>query len=235
MSAALNSSVLSWRRIYAVPFKLPLGGFQLTGAWPDVGSGYNASVRFLGIWAVGVTFPADTQHIIWRTKLLSRSETPGEPPGSQRAAESRASVSSQAAQLPGWNYTPQNPSNPKGEVGFGVGERNPSFLTQGAASCLLASSHEVFLILGIKTLGNVTLSCLARLLPPPLATHSRFVPLNLHNNHIPILQRGEVTPPRPQRWLGRGGCGLSGSATWPTEPDYACPLGLLICFYRWRN
>lgn len=61
--------------------------------------------------------------------------------------------------------------------GFGVGERNPSFLTQGAASRLLASSHEVFLILGIKTLGNVTLSCLARLLPLFSGNTLTFCPL----------------------------------------------------------
>lgn len=113
--------MLSWRRKCSAPFKLPLGGFQLTGACPDVVSGYNASFRFLGTWTVGVIFPGDTEHIIRRTKRFSRSETPGEPLGQPERGKIMGLGQFWAPQLPGWNYTPQDPAKPTGEADFGAG------------------------------------------------------------------------------------------------------------------
>lgn len=88
----------------------PLGGFQVIEAWPDVVSGYNASFKFLGTWTVGVIFPGDTEHIIWRTKLLSRSETPGEALGRPERGKITGLSQLWAPQLPGWNYTPRDRS-----------------------------------------------------------------------------------------------------------------------------
>lgn len=102
----------------------PLGGFQVIEAWPDVVSGYNASFKFLGTWTVGVIFPGDTEHIIWRTKLLSRSETPGEALGRPERGKITGLSQLWAPQLPGWNYTPRDPASPKVEADFGVGQKS---------------------------------------------------------------------------------------------------------------
>lgn len=60
------------------PFQAFLRWIPTNWSLPDVVSGYNASFRFLGTWTVSVIFPGDIEHIIWRTKRLSRSETSGE-------------------------------------------------------------------------------------------------------------------------------------------------------------
>lgn len=76
-----------------------------------------------------------------------------------------------APQLPAWNYIPWDPANFQGEANLGAGEKRRFSLTRGAASHLLASSHEIFLILGIKSLCSVTLTCPCFSLPPA-ATHT---------------------------------------------------------------
>ena len=138
LSTALNSKALSWRRKYPIPFKFPLGEFQLIGTRPDVVLGYNASFKFLGTWMVGVIFPGDTEHIIWRTKLLSRSEMPGEALGQPERGKIVGLSLLWAPQLPGWNYTPRDPANPKVEADFSGGKKktknkktNPPSLTSG--------------------------------------------------------------------------------------------------------
>lgn len=134
-------------------------------------SGYNDSFNFLGTWTVSVIFPGDIEHIIWRTKLLSRSETPGEPAGQPERGKITGLGQPWAPQLPAWNYILWDPANHQGEADLGAGEKSQSSLTQRAASHLLASSHEVFLILGIKGLCSVTLSSPCFSLPPA-ATHT---------------------------------------------------------------
>lgn len=170
--------------------------------------GYNASFSFLGTRTVGVIFPGDIEHIIWRTKLLSRSETPGEPLGRPKR-QNHGPRSARAPRLPGWNYTPWDPAKPHGEAGFGGGGRtNPSSLIQRVSSHLLDSSHEVILILGIKSLGHITSTYLPTYLPDQvslssLQQHPRdFIPSDLHNNPTPAFQRGEGTSPRSQHWEG---------------------------------
>lgn len=196
--------MLSRRRNCPVPCKRPSAGVQLRGAWPDVVLGYNASFSFLGTWTVSVIFPGDIEHIIWRTKLLSRSETPGEPPGRPKR-QNHGPRSAWAPRLPGWNYTPWDPAKPQEESGFGGGgEKNPSSLIQRSTFHLLDSSHEVILILGIKSLGNITATYLPdqASLSFPLQHTRDFIPFNLHNNPTPISQRGEGTSPRSQHWEG---------------------------------
>lgn len=197
--------------------------------------GYNASFSFLGTWTVGVIFPGDIEHIIWRTKLLSRSETPGEPLGRPKR-QNHGPRAAWAPRLPGWNYTPWDPAKRQGEAGFGGGGKtNPSSLIQRATSHLLDSSHEVILILGIKSLGNITSTYLPdqASLPSPLQHTRDFIPFDLHNNSIPIFQRGEGTSPRSQHWEGEDVVCLQHRPV--MEPNATCPLGFLIRSHRWRN
>lgn len=226
------------RRNCPVPCECPSAGVQLRGAWPDVVWGYNASFSFLGTWTVSVIFPGDIEHIIWRTKLLSRSETPGEPPG-QPKRRNHGPRSAWAPRLPGWNYTPWDPAKPQGESGFGGGgeKKNPSSLIQRATSHLLDSSHEVILILGIKSLGNITSTYL-----PDQASLS--FPLQ-HTHVILSLFTFTTTPPPLSREVrghpqghstGKGRMWSAYNITCSvTEPNATCPLGFRIRSHRWRN
>lgn len=69
-------------------------------------SGYNDSFNFLGTWTVSVIFPGDIEHIIWGTKLLSRSEMLGEPVGQPERGKIMGLGRLWAPQLPAWNYIP---------------------------------------------------------------------------------------------------------------------------------
>lgn len=226
------------RRNGPVPCERPSAGVQLRGAWPDVVWGYNASFSFLGTWTDSVIFPGDIEHIIWRTKLLSRSETPGEPPGRPKR-RNHGPRSAWAPRLPGWNYTPWDPAKPQGESGSGGGgkKKNPSSLIQRATSHLLDSSHEVILILGIKSLGNITSTYL-----PDQA--SRSFPLQ-HTHVILSLFTFTTTPPPFSREVrghpqghstGKGRMRSVYNITCSVmEPNATCPLGFRIHSHRWRN
>lgn len=96
------------------------------GAWPDVVWGYNASFSFLGTWTDRVIFPGDIEHIIWRTKPLSRSETPKEPLGQPERGKIVGLGRLWAPRLPGWNYTPWDPAKHQGEADVGGGRKKKS-------------------------------------------------------------------------------------------------------------
>lgn len=177
-------------------------------------------------------FPGDIERIIWRTKLLSRSETPAEPLGRPKR-QNRGPRSARAPRLPGWNYTPWDPANPRAEAGSGGrGKKNPSSPIQRATSRLLESSHEVILILGMKRLGNITSTDLpgqASPLSPPQHTRD-FIPFDLRNHPTPVFQRGEGTSPRSH---STGKASSTSSSCSVLGPNAACALGFRS--HRGRN
>ena len=146
-------------------------------------------------------FPGDTEHIIWRTKLLSRSELPGEALGQPERSKIAGCSPLWAPQLPGWNYTPWDPANLKVElisVWRGNKKKTHPPSLQGTASHLLAGCREVFLSLGIKRACHPTPTSLPRLssAPSPCNMAASDPREPSRQARRPHFQRDEVASPR---------------------------------------